>query len=73
MVLKGLLGECPFLLGDQLPGGRLLGGWLSVWLPFDVLVLDFLHCPQLWLDKLGRWQNSQDDSHGLFGKHNDVV
>ena len=73
VVLKGLLGESPLLLGDQLLGGRLLGGRLGVWLPFNVLVLGFLHQPQLWLDKLGRYHHSQDDSHGLFGKHNDVV
>ena len=73
VVLKGLLGERPLLLGDQLPGGRLLGGRLGGWLPFNILVLGFLHQPQLWLDKLERCQHSQDDSHGLFGKHNDVV
>ena len=75
-VISGLLSECPLLLADQLPGGRLLGGQLGVRrfiLPFNVLVLGFLHQPQLWLDKLGRYHHSQDDSHGLFGKHNDVV
>ena len=69
MVLKSLLSERPLLLGDQLPGGRLLGGQLSVWqfvLPFNVLVLSFPHRLQLWLDKLGRCQNSQDDSHVSF-------
>ena len=62
MVLKSLLNGRPLLLGDQLPGSRLLGGQLGVWrsvLPSKVLVLEFLHWLQLWLDKLGRGQQSQ--------------
>ena len=69
MVLKSRLSERPLLLGDQLPGGRLLGGQLGVRrfiLPFNVLVLGFLHRLQLWLDKLGRCQLSQDDGHVSF-------
>ena len=66
-VISGLLSECPLLLADQLPGGRLLGGQLGVRrfvLPFKIL--GFLHRLQLWLDKLGICQHSQYDSHLQF-------
>ena len=55
----------PWLLDGQL-------GVLQFVLPFNVLVLGSLHRLKLWLDRLGRCQHSQDDSHGLLGKHNDV-
>ena len=44
LVLRGLFGGRPLLLGDRLPGGYLLGGQLAIWrfvLPVQCLGLGF--------------------------------